>query len=119
MIKKGMVRSMRGEVVDMSAFASRNSTVVALGNANMNARGDLIDRSGKVIKSREVIVQEYYNSNPKAVSQSVSLNDLGNEVLTPAQAAALWDASKAEEAPAPTAPKKKRKIIDQDPDFDG
>lgn len=117
MIKKGMVRSMRGEVVDMSAFASRNSTTVALGNANMNARGDVVDRSGNIIKSREVVVQEYYNNNPKAVSQSMSLNDLGNEILTPAQAMAqIENSGGGAEVPKPT--KRKRKIIDDDPDFD-
>lgn len=111
MIKKGMVRSMRGEVIDMSALASRNSTVVALGNAQMNARGDLIDKSGNIVKSREVIVQEYYNSNPRAVSQTVSLKDLGGEVLTPAEAIAKIEAQQTEAAKAPA---KKRKLIDDD-----
>lgn len=112
MIKKGMVRSMRGEVIDMSALAARNSTVVALGNAHMNARGDLIDKAGNVVKSREVIVQEYYNSNPRAVSQTVSLKDLGSEILTPAEAIAKIEAQQAETAKK--APAKKRKLIDDE-----
>ena len=105
---KGMIKSMRGEVLDMAAIAARNSHVVALGNASMNARGDIVDRSGNVLKSREVVVQEYYNSNPKAVTQSVSLKDLGDEVLTPAQAIAKLE-GKLEKPAA-----KKRKIVDED-----
>jgi hypothetical protein len=112
-MKKGMVRSARGEVIDMAALSARNSTVVAIGNANMNARGDLVDRAGKVLKSRETVVQDYYNSNPKAVTQTVSLKDLGGEVLTPAQMA-----SKAEEAGIvmqnKVPPKPKRKVIQDD-----
>ena len=108
---KGMVRTSKGEIIDMAALSTRNSSVVAIGNANMNARGDIVDRSGKVLKSRETIVQDYYNSNPKAVTQSVSLKDLGGEILTPAQAA-----RQAEEAGLlpQSARAKKRKIIDDE-----
>lgn len=108
---KGMIRSMKGEMVDMAALASINSTTVALGNARMNARGDIVDKSGKVLKAREVVVQEYYNSNPKAVTQTVSLRDLGDEVLTPAQAIEAIQ-KQVEEAKKPEP--KKRKIIEDE-----
>lgn len=109
---KGMIRSMMGEMIDMGALATRNSSTVALGNARMNARGDIVDKSGKVLKAREVVVQEYYNSNPKAVTQTVSLRNLGDEVMTPAEAVAALTAKA--EAPAKKEAPKKRKIIDED-----
>jgi hypothetical protein len=105
------VRTMRGETLDMAALSARNANVVALGNANMNARGDIVDRQGKVLKAREVVVQEYYASNPKSV-QTVSLKDLGDEVLTPREAIERLEA-KAAEAKANPAPKK-RKIVEDD-----
>ena len=110
---KGMVRTMKGVVIDMAALSTRNSTVVAIGNANMNARGDIVDRAGNVLKSRETVVQEYYNSNPKAVTQTVSLKDLGDEILTPAQMA-----KQAEEAGLlpQSSRAKKRKIVEDDAD---
>lgn len=106
---KGKVRTAMGEWIDMSALSARNAHVVALGNAGMNARGDIVDRSGNVLKSREVVVQEYYRSNPKSVTQSVSLKDLGDEVLTPAQVIEKLE-GKVE---APKAAKK-RKIVEDD-----
>lgn len=107
---KGMVRTMKGEFIDMGALASLNSHTVALGNAGMNARGDIVDRAGNVLKSREVVVQEYYNSNPRAVTQSVSLKDLGDEVLTPQQVMAKLEGKIEEKKPA----SKKRKIVEDD-----
>ncbi len=101
------IKSIKGHVIDMAALMANNASTVALGNANMNARGDLVDRHGRVLKSREVVVQEYYNHNPKAVTK-VSLRDLGDEVLTPAQAIEKLEGKKA----AP--PKVKRKLVDLD-----
>jgi hypothetical protein len=107
---KGKVRSAMGEMIDMAALASRNSHVVALGNAGMNARGDIVDRQGNVLKSRDVIVQEYYNSSPKRVTQTVSLKDLGDEILTPAQVIEKLEGKLEDKKPAA----KKRKIVEDD-----
>lgn len=38
-----------GKIVDMSALAAKNEHVRAVGNTPMNARGDMIDSTGKVI----------------------------------------------------------------------
>lgn len=108
---KGKVRSAMGEMLDMAALAARNAHVVALGNAGMNARGDIVDRQGNVLKTREVVVQEYYNSNPKRVTQSVSLKDLGDEVLTPQQVIEQLEGKLEEPKKAPA---KKRKIVEDD-----
>jgi hypothetical protein len=42
-------RSARGKVVDMSALAARNERVRAVGNMNVNARGDTIDSQGNIL----------------------------------------------------------------------
>lgn len=111
------VRSAKGELIDMGALAARNSTVVALGNAGMNARGDIVDKRGRVLKTRDVVVQEYYDSNPRAVTQAVSLRDLGEEVLTPQQAIAKVDAviaARKNEINTDPKPKPRRKIVEKD-----
>lgn len=56
-----MHRTMRGQPIDMEALRERNAKTVAAGNARMNARGDILGAGGKIIRSREEIVQEYHN----------------------------------------------------------
>ena len=46
-------RTAQGKVVDFNALISQNETVPAIGNMNVNARGDYIDSSGEIVKSRE------------------------------------------------------------------
>jgi hypothetical protein len=81
-------KSMRGKVVDMAALMAKNPQKIALGNAQMNARGDIVGSNGKVIKAREKIAMEYHQNNPASV-KSVGLKQLSGEMfLTPAEAVA-------------------------------
>jgi hypothetical protein len=113
------VKTMRGEMLDMGLLAAQNERAIALGNAKMNARGDIITSTGEIVKSREALSQEYHRAPKKAVRQ-VSLRDISNEVFqTPSEAVATLTAPKKEkveasvaEAPAPKATK--RKIEDRD-----
>lgn len=96
--------TMRGKQIDMEKLIARNSHVKALGNANMNARGDILGVDGNVALAREQLTTEYHNQNPKAVKQ-VPLRTIKQETVmfdSPAQAVA-----KHKEAIA-----KKRKIAD-------
>ena len=54
-----MARSFRGKEVDMLKLFHKNEKKIALGNARMNARGDIIGRGGIILKSREDQVKEY------------------------------------------------------------
>lgn len=82
------VKSLRGVSVDMGLMLAKHEESVAIGNASMNARGDIINQSGQIVKKREQISKEYYSKNPKAVGRAsnVSLKDISGEVLTPAAA---------------------------------
>lgn len=109
------VKTMRGEMLDMGQLVAKNERKVALGNASMNARGDIVTPSGKIVKSREAVSQDYYR-NPKKAVRSVSLRDISSEVFqTPTEAVAALTAPKPE-APTAEAPKvhTKRKIEDRD-----
>lgn len=105
------VKSMRGEVIDVARFIAMDPTKKALGNANMNARGDIVSASGEVVKPREVMMREYHKANPKAVKR-VGINSITSQVLTPSEAiaAARQDAAKTPAEPA----KRHRKITDSD-----
>lgn len=79
------IRTMRGKSLDVTAIMAKNETKVAIGNANMNARGDIVGPGGKVTRRREEVAHEYHQNNPKAVRR-VSLKEVTPDVfLTPAE----------------------------------
>ena len=49
-----------GKTVDMSAILAKNEKTRAVGNMNVNARGDTIDAHGRVIKPVTAKVNEGY-----------------------------------------------------------
>lgn len=102
------ITTMQGKTLDIGAIMAQNETTIALGNASMNARGDLIGPGGQVVKRKEAIAQDYHKSNPNAV-KSVSLKDLQPDVfLSPVEAVTEAKKDIAEKA----AIKSRRVIID-------
>jgi hypothetical protein len=64
MAKKGKTyRTSSGNQVDFGALLLANETEPALGNMNVNARGDEIDPAGNITKSREEVMREYNELN--------------------------------------------------------
>ena len=60
MAKKGKTyRTASGKNVDFGAMLLANETESALGNMNVNARGDQISSDGKITKTREEVMREY------------------------------------------------------------
>lgn len=49
----------RGEPIDMGALIAQNANAPALGNAKMNARGDILGENGIVLKTQEQIEAEW------------------------------------------------------------
>lgn len=82
------VRSAKGEMVDMAALFNANQDQPALGMGGMNARGDLIDRHGNVVKPREDIALEYHTKSPRAV-RHVPLSSLSADIPLPTPAEAV------------------------------
>ena len=56
-------RTSSGQQVDFGALLLNNETVPALGNMNVNARGDEIAPDGSITKSREQVMREYNELN--------------------------------------------------------
>ena len=59
--------SVRGKEIDMERLSLKHETEPAVGNARMNARGDELGAGGKIIKTREQILADYYQNNPRSV----------------------------------------------------
>ena len=58
-------RTMQGKEIDLDKLRNRNETVLAVGNARVNARGDEIGPGGKIIRKREEVMPEYYTGKPQ------------------------------------------------------
>ena len=61
-------RSMQGKLIDMEKLMRQNELMPAIGNVRVNARGDELGPGGKIIKKKEDIMAEYYNSNTSDIT---------------------------------------------------
>jgi hypothetical protein len=58
-------RSMRGKEIDMEKLTLKNELQLAVGNMKVNARGDEIGPGGKIVRTREEILKDYYEKNSR------------------------------------------------------
>ena len=58
---KKVYRTAQGRVVDLGALEAQNEHVRAVGNMNVNARGDKLDANGQVISTRSQQVNRNLN----------------------------------------------------------
>lgn len=91
-----------GVPFDMASFRAKNEKIRAVGNMNVNARGDILDSNNNVIDSRNKIVNRMYEKTMQAttVKQAVGnptapanippgevgqgeLNDLDDDIPNP------------------------------------
>jgi hypothetical protein len=56
-------RSAQGKIVDMSQLTAKNEKVRAVGNMNVNARGDILDSHNRVIKDNTKRVKSSYQKS--------------------------------------------------------
>ena len=70
-------RSAQGKMVDMGKLFAKNEKVRAVGNMNVNARGDTIDSQGRVIKPvNEKVGSNYAKTVGNKSAQSGRLNTI-------------------------------------------
>ena len=60
--RKRVYRTMQGRMVDIEKLRAANEDVRAIGNMSVNARGDIIDRGGHILKSKAAVMKEYYEA---------------------------------------------------------
>ena len=65
-----LYRTMQGRMVDIEKLRASNENVKAVGNMNVNARGDVIGSGGQIIKSKEEQMKEYYDAPKGQVSDA-------------------------------------------------
>lgn len=92
---QSVYRTARGTHIDMLKLINQNEMTIAVGNMNVNARGDKLGQGGKVIQKREEVVQP-------AIQNQVA----GRHVEQPVVA----------EVTKPTPQKNKKSVEDMDPE---
>jgi len=68
---RNVYRTAQGKMVDMGALTLQNETIRAVGNMNVNARGDLINSANEVIEQRNRQVQRQVKRQSNVVSDPV------------------------------------------------
>ena len=66
--RKRMYRTMQGRMVDIEKLRATNEGVRAIGNMNVNARGDVLGHGGQIVKPKETVMKEYYEQPKGRVS---------------------------------------------------
>jgi hypothetical protein len=62
---KMVYKTAQGKLVDMGKLILQNEHVRAVGNMNVNARGDLLDDKNQVIAKRQQQLQRNYDRQVK------------------------------------------------------
>ena len=71
---KRMYRTMQGRMVDIEKLRSANESVQAVGNMNVNARGDVLGVGGQVVTSKAQVIKQYYEQPKGMVSDTPTKN---------------------------------------------
>lgn len=62
---KMVYKSAQGKLVDMGKLILQNENVRAVGNMNVNARGDMLDDKNRVISKKQDQIKRNYNRQVK------------------------------------------------------
>mgnify|MGYP001156972712 CR=1 FL=1 len=73
-------RSAQGKMVDMDLLRQKNELTPAVGNAKVNARGDELGPGGKIIRTREQVLKDYYESNPGMPDETPEKRPTADEI---------------------------------------
>jgi len=71
-VRKKLYRTMQGRMVDIDKLRAANESVQAVGNMGVNARGDVIGQGGRIVKTKDAVMKEYYQT-PKGVAQDIAV----------------------------------------------
>ena len=54
--RKRMYRSMQGRMIDIEKLRATNEDQIAVGNMNVNARGDVLGPGGQIVASKDKVI---------------------------------------------------------------
>lgn len=65
-----LYRTMQGKMVDIDKLRAANESTRAVGNMNVNARGDVLGPGNTIVRSKEEVMREYYEAPAGAVADT-------------------------------------------------
>ena len=71
---KRMYRTMQGRMVDIEKLRTANESVQAVGNMNVNARGDVLGAGGQVVTPKAEVIKKYYEQPKGMVDDTPTKN---------------------------------------------
>ena len=86
-------RTAQGREIDIERLKLQNELVPALGNMKVNARGDQLGAGGKILKTREQLMDEHYKSSAnktvvKTTNEPISTSSRRNAPISTSSRAA-------------------------------
>lgn len=84
-------KSMQGKTIDMDMLRQRNELTPAVGNARVNARGDELGPGGKIIRSKEEVLKDYYNAQKGVANETPVKKDAKAASAPTAEELAEWE----------------------------
>jgi hypothetical protein len=89
---KRVYKTAQGQLIDIGAIILQNETVRAVGNMNVNARGDLLDANNRVIDQKNQQVSRQHKKLSQAPSGKVSTQPLHTSTVAARQSRAAAQA---------------------------
>jgi hypothetical protein len=105
-MSKRVYTTANGRTINIDAIIAQNEESIAVGNMKVNARGDELGPGGKILRTKDKVMQEYYKLNTPVASDFVPKPreevkpDLVDDWIEPTPAYQAHDESMAEQAPA-------------------
>ena len=72
-------KTSRGTNIDIDRLKLQNEKTIAVGNAGVNARGDMV-KGGKIIKSREELMQENYRISGNNIAKDYKIRENSSDI---------------------------------------
>jgi hypothetical protein len=69
-MSKNLYRTANGKTVDIDNLRLLNEDAIAVGNMNVNARGDIIGSDGSVIMTRNEFMKKRYNTGTTVIKET-------------------------------------------------
>lgn len=70
-MSKRVYKTANGNAINIDAIIAQNEESIAVGNMKVNARGDELGPGGKILRTRDKVMQEYYKLNTPVASDFI------------------------------------------------
>jgi hypothetical protein len=107
-MSKRVYKTANGRVINIDAIMAQNEESIAVGNMRVNARGDELGPGGRIERSRDKVMADYYKLNTPVASDHVptpreaARRDLVDDWIEPAPI--IEEIEPQEEIPVETRP---------------